>query len=225
MDDIIEAICCCAIFKGIDRATIHNMISTAEYYVRQYDKNEFICREDQFSVSIGIIVLGCVEIQKIFPSGHNVCLFCRNAGDMFGGAVVFSSKTLYPCEVFSRGKSKILFLNRKSIFEMCKNTLIAENILKSFANNVLYFERRLELFSYSSIQKKIAFFLLNEMQLTGNHIIRLPFSKKTWAEYLNVSRPSLSRELKKLDNDHVIKINKDSISVLNKQGLENLLQQ
>jgi CRP-like cAMP-binding protein len=225
MNDIMEALHCCAIFKGVDEAVIHNMISTADYQVRQYDKNEFICREDQSSVSLGIVILGCVEIQKIFPSGNNVCLFDRNIGDMFGGAVVFSTKTLYPCDVFSKDKSKILFLNRKSIFEMCKNTLIAENILKSFANSVFYFEKRLELFSYSSIQKKIAFFLLNEMETTGNRMIRLPFSKKTWAEYLNVSRPSLCRELKRLSTDHIIHINKDRISILNQEKLIFLLQQ
>ena len=189
MNDIIEALCCCAIFKSVDRAVIHNSISTAEYQIRQYDKNEFICREDQSTDYIGIVIWGCVEIQKIFPSGNNVCLFYRNKGDMFGGAVVFSSEALYPCNVFSKDKSKILFLNKKSIFEMCKDPLIAENILKSFANSVFYFERRLELFSYSSIQKKIAFFLLNETKITGNLIIHLPFSKKNMGGILKCIPP------------------------------------
>jgi CRP-like cAMP-binding protein len=63
------------------------------------------------------------------------------------------------------------------------------------------------------------------MKTTGDNVIHLPFSKKTWAEYLNVSRPSLYRELKKLDDDQAIEINKNNISILNKQKLENLLQQ
>ncbi len=225
MNEIIEALSRCAIFKGVDRKIIQNSILDAEYHIKQYDKNEFICIEDQFSDYIGIIIFGSVEIQKVFPSGNNVCFFYRDKGNMFGGAVVFSSETLYPCDVFSRDKSKILFLNKNSIFEMCKNSLIAENLLKSFANSVFYFEKRLELFSYSSIQRKIAFFLLDNMKTTGDNVIHLPFSKKTWAEYLNVSRPSLYRELKKLDDDQAIEINKNNISILNKQKLENLLQQ
>ena len=118
-----------------------------------------------------------------------------------------------------------MFLDKNSILEMCKNPLISENILRAFANNLFNFERRLELFSYSSIQKKIAFFLLNDIENTDRSEVYLPFTKNKWAEYLNVSRPSLYRELKKLSENRFIKINKNKITILNKDGLMRLIRQ
>ena len=52
----------------------------------------------------------------------------------------------------------------------------------------------------------------------------IPFPKATWAEYLNVSRPSLSRELKFLCEQGVIKMNKNKIVILRKDLLESLLR-
>lgn len=41
--------------------------------------------------------------------------------------------------------------------------------------------------------------------------IILPFTKTAWAEYLNVSRTSLSRELKSMELDGIIKVNGNKI--------------
>jgi CRP-like cAMP-binding protein len=225
MDDIIKALNKCAIFKGLDNAKIQELLSKTKYQVRQYNKNELIFREDQYSENIGIIIVGCIEIQKILASGNLICIFHNNQGDTFGGAVVFSSMTTYPCDVFSRCNSIILFFPKQSIFEMCNENLIAKNLLNTFANKIIQYEKRLELFSYSSIQKKIAFFLLDELKTNNNNTINLSFTKKTWAEYLNVSRPSLCRELKKLCDNNLIKIKMNKISILNKAQLTNILQQ
>ena len=225
MKEITDALCRCALFNGVSKPEMKHILSTINYQIKEFDKNEFICRTDQYSVDIGIIISGYVEVQKILPSGNVICVFYKNRGEAFGGAVVFSRSAVYPCDVFSRDKSKILFFHKQGIFELCKDALFAENLLGSFANRILYYEKRLELFSYSSIQKKIAFFLLDEQKTTGNSLIHLPFTKKTWAEYLNVSRPSLCRELKKLCNENIIKINGDQISVINEDRLIHLLQQ
>ncbi|WP_347491532.1 Crp/Fnr family transcriptional regulator [Desulfoscipio sp. XC116] len=221
---MIKALSRCVLFDGISGMEIERILSATEFQIREFDKNEFICRTDQHSVYVGIIISGCVEVQKVFPSGNTVCIFYKNKGDMFGGAVVFSNSAVFPCDVFSRKKSKILFLHKQSIFELCKMPFFAENLLNLFANGILCYEKRLELFSYSSIQKKIAFYLLNEQRIPGYSLIHLPFTKKTWAEYLNVSRPSLCRELKKLCNDNIIKMNGDKISIINEEALGHLLQ-
>ena len=224
MNDIIEVLYKCIIFRGLDKAQIRLVLSRTRYHIKEYGKNEFICREDQFSENVGIIIWGSIEIQKVLASGNLICIFHKNKGDLFGGAVVFSTETAYPCDVFSRANSKILFFPKQSIFEMCKEALIAENILNAFANRIIYYEKRLELFSYSSIKTKIAYFLIHEIKTSGNSMIHLSFTKKTWAEYLNVSRPSLCRELKKLCTDNIIEISKDNISILNEKALIDLLQ-
>lgn len=81
----------------------------------------------------------------------------------------------------------------------------------------------MELFSLYSIQKKIAFSLLNDFPMDEKQTISIPFSKTTWAEYLNVSRTSLSRELKILHAQEVISMKGNKIRILQIDMLESLL--
>lgn len=224
MEDLVEALSRCSMFEGLSKTRIDLVLSGVHYLTREYGKNELICREEQLSESVGVIVFGCVEVQKVLASGNLICIFHKDVGDLFGGAVAFSTETIYPCDVFSRADSKVLFFPKQSVLEMCRDALVAENLLKSFANRILYYEKRLELFSCSSIKVKVARFLIDELSSSGHTVVRLRFTKKTWAEYLNVSRPSLSRELKKLCDDGVIGLNGDSISILDRRALVGLLQ-
>ncbi|WP_132247729.1 helix-turn-helix domain-containing protein [Marinisporobacter balticus] len=50
-----------------------------------------------------------------------------------------------------------------------------------------------------------------------------PYSKKTWSEHLNVSRPSLFRELKILCTQQVIRIRNKEILILKEDALIDIL--
>ena len=223
MSRVLEALRRCELFKGLGKTEINDSISSAGFQIKEYDKAEFICREDQFSSQIGIIISGGVEVQKSLPSGNIYCLFYENIGNMFGGCIAFLSKVPYPCDVYSSRESIILFFQKHSFIKLFENPKIVENMMCTVSKKILCFEKRLELFSYSSIQKKIAYYLIDDMKATESDAVFLPFSKKQWAEYLNVSRPSLCRELKKLSCHNAIEIDKNKITVLNKQYLASLL--
>ena len=101
-----------------------------------------------------------------------------------------------------------------------KNPVIAANIIRISANRIMQLENRVELFTFYSIQKKIAFSLLNDFAIDKDQSILIPFSKTTWAEYLNVSRTSLSRELKNLCYAGTIKVDGRRITILQMDMLE-----
>ena len=67
------------------------------------------------------------------------------------------------------------------------------------------------------------FSLLNDFPMDEKQTISIPFSKTTWAEYLNVSRTSLSRELKIMCEAGIIQMRGREIRMLQKEFLEALL--
>ena len=52
--------------------------------------------------------------------------------------------------------------------------------------------------------------------------ITIPSMTK-WAMILNVSRPSLHREIKRLENEHLIRSHDHVIDILDKEGLQDIL--
>lgn len=204
---------------------IEDILSSIQYHVKKYEQEELIFRMGQPTKYIGIILKGSIEIQKNLASGNIITIFEKNQGKLFGEGSVFSKSDTYPCNIFSKSKSTILFITKKNMLNLIFHDLtLLENFLRSISNRVLLLNLKTELLSYSSIQKKIAFSLLYLMDdYSCNNVITLPYSKKKWAEYLNVSRTSLFRELKEICDQKIIYINNKTITISNKNTLENLL--
>lgn len=78
-----------------------------------------------------------------------------------------------------------------------------------------------------SIQEKIAGYLVHDIQYKNksenSNIVTLPFSKKAWAEYMNVSRTSLSRELRKLETEEILSFEKRTIIVKDMERLGKII--
>ncbi len=224
METIIKSLCLCPIFKNLTQQEIINIFQNIWYIKRTYEKNEIIYQAGDTAYHIAIIIFGKIEIRKYLSSGNRLSIFQRTKGEMLGGSIMFSSNPQYPCEVIAKEKSELLFIEKSCILQIfSRNSTIALNILRISANRIMQFEQRLELFSFYSIQKKIAFSLLHDFERIGENIVAVPFSKTTWAEYLNVSRTSLSRELKNLCEQGIIQINGKEIVFLRNELLESLL--
>lgn len=92
--------------------------------------------------------------------GKAISMFQRNSREMLGGSIVFSSSSKYPCDVIAKEDSMLLWIEKNVVLHIfLKNKIIAENMLTFSANRIMQLEKRLELFSFYSIQKKIAFSL------------------------------------------------------------------
>ena len=86
-------------------------------------------------------------------------------------------------------------------------------------------QQRLELLSYNGIAQKAAFWLLMQARQTGKDTITIPDSVSKWAMLMNVSRPSLHRELKRLESEKIISYAPPSIEILNQEALQEVLSQ
>ena len=118
----------------------------------------------------------------------------------------------------------ILWIEKDAVLNaFLKNPVIAANIIRISANRIMQLENRVELFTFYSIQKKIAFSLLNDFAIDNDRTILIPFPKTPWAEYLNVSRTSLGRELKNLCDAGMIKVEGRRITILQMDMLEAVL--
>ena len=214
----------CPIFEHLSTADVRQIMQDVPYLTETLEKGKIIYRAEETANRIGVILSGCLEARKYLPTGNVISLFQRKPGEMIGGCIVFSSHPNYPCDVVAREKSMLLWLDRQVVLgTFLKNPVIAANIMRIYSERMMQLEKRVELFSYHAISKKIAFSLLHDFSIAENQTIYLPFSKTTWAEYLNVSRTSLSRELKMMCNQKIIAMNQNEIRILQAGRLETLL--
>lgn len=221
MKDYTEQLSTCVLFKNLNNNEIVNILEKISYKIVEYKKGEIIAIEGDDCHSLGIILRGKIEIQKLFPSGQVTTINNFHEGNIFGESLVFSDKHSYPATITAIEHAEIMFIERDDIISLAMlNSEILTNFVKVLSRRILMLNNRLSNLSQDSIRKKISSFLLYEYQSQESDTITFPYTRKKMAELLNVPRPSLSRELIKMKDEGIINFDKNTIEILDIDLLE-----
>lgn len=224
MFENFNAIKNCILFKNFETKEIRNKLTEVGFDIKYFDKNEIIAIEDDDCKSIGIVLKGNVEIQKIYASGKVMTIEKLHAGDIFGEVIIFSNHHKYPATILSSNKSQIMFISKESILNLCSSSnIFLNNFMELLSSKILKLNKKLKIMSYKTIKQKIVHYLLDEYKKQKKAKIRLNCTKKELAERLGIPRPSLSRELIQMKNDKIIDFDKEYITILNFEKLEDVL--
>ncbi len=212
------------LFSGLTAKTIREVLEAVPHHIQCYEKDETIFHFMENAARLGIILEGRVEAQKPFPNGSQINVSVRNAGEMIGPAAVFSRRQKYPCDVVALEPATIMMFRKEDILLLLqKDSQVLKNFMAELATAAYILQQRLELLSYSGIAQKAAFYLLMQHRQTGNASVQIPDSVSKWAMTMNVSRPSLHRELKKLEKQGFIHCSTHTIEILDAAGLQSML--
>ena len=212
------------LFRGVPAQELRNVLENTPHHIQCYDKEETIFHMMDAADRIGIVLEGRAQAQKAFPNGSQINVSIRGAGELIGPAAVFSNSCRYPCDVVALEPVTVMMFRRADILSlMQKNVLILENLMTEIASATYMLQQRLELISYNGIAQKAAFWLLMQARQSGKDSVRIPDSVSKWAMLMNVSRPSLHREMKKLEEEGIISYSSGVVKILDSDALQEVL--
>ena len=215
-----------ALFHGIPAKELQELLASVPHHIRYYEKDETIFHLMETADRTGIILEGRAEAQKSFPNGSQVNVSVRQPGEMIGAAAAFSSAQTFPCDIMAIEPVTLLVFRKEALMQlMQKDVRILENFTGEIASATYMLQQRLELLSYSGIAQKAAFYLLLQRRKKGTGKIPIPESMTRWAMLLNVSRPSLHRELKRLESQKIIRLAPHLVEILDAKALQDVLTQ
>ena len=213
-----------ALFKDVSARDLRDLLENTPHHIQCYDKGETIFHMMDNAERVGIVMEGRAQAQKAFPNGSQINVSVRGAGELIGPAAVFSNSRRYPCDVVALEPVTVMMFRRADMLSlMQKNVLILENMMTEIASATYMLQQRLELMSYNGIAQKAAFWLLMQARQLGKDAVRIPDSVSKWAMLMNVSRPSLHRELKKLEEEGIITYSFGVVKILDSDALQEVL--
>ncbi|MBP3295963.1 MAG: winged helix-turn-helix domain-containing protein, partial [Lachnospiraceae bacterium] len=80
--------------------------------------------------------------------------------------------------------------------------------------------KKLHLLSSTSIKEKLAIYFLENADAKGRVVLSM--NREMFADFLGVARPSLSRELMNMQKDGLIEVDRDTVQIRDREGLEDL---
>lgn len=220
--NIIEQLKKNEFFNCLSNDQISNIISKVKYTVKTYEKDAVIAGEDEECNSLGLVLDGQVEIQRIYISGKHIVLKRMTAGEVFGEAIIFSKRNNYPATIISMTKSSIAFIKKEDIIQLC---LLEEAILKNFitllSDKIFILNNKIKNISFKTVKQKVINYILEQMheQKSSSKIV-LKANKEQISSLIGIPRPSLSRELMKLRDEGIIDFDKNTITICDVDALE-----
>lgn len=221
MEDMIKSLEGNEFFYKLDYNEIKEVINNIRYVVKEYKKGKIIVNEEEECTSLGLIVDGTVEIQRIYPSGKQIVLKRLTQNDVFGEALIFSKQSKYPSTIVAFTNCTIIYISKKDILKLCTmDERILGNFISALSNKILMLNSKIKSISYKNVKQKVVNFILEQMKEQKSKTIKLKETKEEIATILGIPRPSLSRELMNLRDLSYIEFTRNEIKILNIEGLE-----
>lgn len=213
------------LFKNIELDELNGMLNCLRPKVISYKKKEYITIAGNKFTGIGIVACGEVVVTKENAAGNRIIIEKLKEGNIFGEIIAFSNKDKWPASVIASTDCTILFLLPDKIVGNCPrmcigHKLLIQNMLRIVSQKSLNLNKKIEYLSMKSIRTKISAYLLEQYNIIHKNKFMVPLKRNELAEFLNISRPSLSRELIKMKDEGIIDFYKASFEIIDFEVLK-----
>ncbi len=206
------------ILKDIEDTEKGEMLELSCLKNVQYSKNEVIFHTGDTVNEIGIVLKGRVNIENIDIWGNKSILSSVSEGEIFAETYAICGEPMM-VDAVAAEKSEIQFLNLKALLDE-KNSdkgwyvKLISNMLKISVRKNLALSGRIFCTSSKTIRGRLLTYLSNISVKSGSKTFQIPFDRQQLADYLNLDRSALSKELGKMRDDGLIEFHKNVFKLI-----------
>jgi CRP-like cAMP-binding protein len=219
--EVSDALAACSFFSQVDESSRKRLIRMA---VRKaFAKGEVIFREGEPVPGLFVVVSGLVRIYRLAPSGKEHVLHLASAGMTFAEVAVLGA---FPCPAFAEALEKttcVLLPAQRFLQALHEDHRLCLQILSSLAVWVRSFVSLLEGVVLQDAIGRVAGYLLQAHAEQGA-VIALPGLKKHVASHLNLTSETLSRTLRQLREERLIRETDGGLVIEDLAGLRRVTE-
>ena len=211
------------LFKNISEEELERMFRCSKTVERSFENESYIFRQGETPRHLFLVLEGKVIIAKDFASGRRDVLFVVEQGDVFGEMFLFADAGNYWYDAIAQGKVRVLEIPWNFFYCFCSNAcehhrMITRNMLEIQSEKNFSMTRKLHLLSGTTLRERISLWLLE--QAGEIDVVNLTMNREELADYLGTTRPSLSRELMKMQQEKLIEADRSKIRIIDRETLE-----
>jgi CRP-like cAMP-binding protein len=219
----------CSLFRRIGEDEFGHLMKCLGAQVKSCRSGEYIFFSGDEVNSIGIVLTGKIEIMKENLAGNKHIVAILGPSDMFAEGIVCTVKRISPVTVQVMEDAEILFIPYEKIIKSCGNSCIfhislIQNMMVVLGEKNVNLNRKLELLALKGMREKLASYLLSLSNEFGSNMFTMIPNRTELADYLNVSRTSMCRELARMKEEGLIDYYGSSFKLLDKKMLAKYLE-
>ncbi|WP_271812361.1 Crp/Fnr family transcriptional regulator [Clostridium beijerinckii] len=215
------------IFENLNRDELVEIVNKINH--KEFSKGDVIFTEGNIASTLYFINEGKIKLYKYTKDGKEQILHILSEGDFFGELELikpskyrFNSKAIEDVKICTLTKEEM-----KDI--MMKNPEIGIKVLETVGERLSKVENLVQNLATNDVDSRMAYLIIELMEkygenVEGNISVKLPISREDMASYIGVTRETISRKLKKLEDENLIKIiGTKTIIIIDEEGLKNYI--
>jgi len=217
LDPTIEILNSVSHFSGLDDATIRAVADVAVR--RSYTDNKVVFVEGEPSDGLFIVEAGWFKVIKISGDGREQVIHFLGPGETFNAMSVFSEMP-NPATVVALEKSVVWLIHREVMLRLLDtHPQLALAMIQKLATRVQHLVSLVEDLSLHTVEARLARLLLEQ---AGQGMVQ----RRRWATQTEMAArlgtvpDVLSRALRKLAEEGLIRVTRHQIEILEIKGLE-----
>lgn len=213
------------LFDQISKESYQQLFHCLQASTRHFSSGDTIFQFGESYQSVGIIVSGSAVIIRYETNGTRTILEHLRQHELFGEILAFPSPEFESIEIICSSDCEVIFFDYLHMIRPCpkicpQHCQLIQNLLAIVSAKVLHFSQRIELLSKRSIRDKLICYFYQLTAKTGAAQATIPFTMSDLADYLCIDRSAMTRELKKLKEEHWIKLDKYTVTLLKQDDQE-----
>lgn len=220
----------CPLFRHISDTDFAHILPCLTIQVKKYKSDDFIFLLGDQVDSIGIVLEGTLEIIKENLIGNRHIIASLGPSNMFGEGIVCTKERISPVSVLTKTEATVMLIPYQKVITSCEKTCsfhiqLIHNMMLLLGEKNYVLNHKIDLLMIKGMKEKLATFLLYEAKRKGSNRFDIDFNRNELAEYLNVSRPSMSRELAAMKENGIIDYHMNSFHILSIEKLKECIDE
>ena len=188
-------------------------------FSKVYKKDEFLFHADDPAKGFYYLQSGEIRVFKMDEQGKEVEVIRPNPGDFFGEAIVFVQKR-YPSYAQAVKDSQVVFFEKNSFFQRLEtDPAIGMFFLHLLAKKCIVLNKRIEALELRTVRQRLIQYLVSSCTDDTSCVVTLPMKKAELAKLLGTISETLSRNLKQLQEEGLINVERNTIHIKDKLRL------
>lgn len=206
------------IFGGVDDDNLTKVAHiTSE---KNYSKKNIVFHEGDYGDALYIIKNGRIKIAKVAIDGREKTLTILKAGDFFGEMAIFDDMPRSATAEAMDHDVKLLSISKNDFEQLIMSTpSIAIKIMKDLTRRIRQVNEQVQDLAFKDVHGRVASTIYNllktEKEVSKNpKVSQLKMTHQDLANMVGSSRETVTRALNRLQDEGVISISHQQISVL-----------
>jgi len=195
-----------------------------DYRIDEYPKGDIVARQGTVCKYLHLLLKGKLHVDVIDVSGNEVRVETIHAPRSFATPHIFAEKNTFPATFTVVEDVTLLRATKESVFSLMKSMpLFLQNFLCVSTSCNKCTLTRLRVLTFRSIRARFIYYLFEHLKEGSDTVELLEHNLVQLAEYLCITRPALSKEIKKLTEEGYISFSRRTVKILKKQALSHML--